>query len=251
MSIKYIKNVLIFLLLILLLFSNVIDANVSETKSIKKALVLNTDEHSYGSLHCKIIINQLNKNGYNVTYLENEEVTLNYIKNNLSADIVYLNTHAGYWDTTNDGIPDKIVIATGEKWTENTKTKYSFECENNLIVKGEVGDDDFIAFTPEFIDFFYDSDDFSNSLIYMATCHASYDSSMAESFLSSGASVYVGWNKYTVFWTNSITSIIFFNLLDKDLSVNQVCRLIGSGSFYNFLLGSKLVYFGDGCYKFF
>ena len=127
--------------------------------------------------------------------------------------------------------------------------KYSFDYENNLIFKCEISDKPYIAFTPEFIDYYYDSDDFSESIVYLATCHASYDDSMANSFLSSGASVYVGWNEYTVFWTNSMSSVVFFSLLEKNFSIRQICRIIGHGSFYNLLLRSKLTYFGNGNYK--
>jgi hypothetical protein len=109
-----------------------------------------------------------------------------------------------------------------------------------------VGDQGVIAFTPAFIDYYYAQGDFPKSLVYMATCYALYDESMAQQFLDAGASVYVGWSHNTMFWTNSITSVNAFRLLANGLSIHQVCRLIGYGGFYNWLFHSKLIYCGDG-----
>lgn len=90
-----------------------------------------------------------------------------------------------------------------------------------------------MAFTPAFIDYYYAPEDFPDSLVYMATCFATYDVSMAQEFLDAGASVYMGWSQNTVFWTNSKTSVNAFRLLADGLAVQQHCRLIGSGGFYN------------------
>jgi hypothetical protein len=83
----------------------------------------------------------------------------------------------------------------------------------------------------------------------MATCHATYDDSMANAFLESGASVYMGWTQNTVFWTNSKTSVRAFRLLSLGLTVQQVCSLIRYGGFFNFVFQSKLTYFGDKEHK--
>jgi hypothetical protein len=72
---------------------------------------------------------------------------------------------------------------------------------------------------------------------------------MAQEFLDAGARVYMGWSQNTVFWTNSITSAQVFRFLSYGLMVQQVCRLIRSGGFYNWLFHSKLTYLGDGSYQ--
>ena len=213
------------------------------------ALFLNPSEYLYGNQHCQKIINKLIKRGYNIVYLSNEDVDLSYIKSNLTAEIVYMNTHAGYWDIDGDNQPDTVVISTGEHWTNETPQKYQFEYENHMIVEGLVGDQYFIAFTPALIEYYYSPGDLPNSLIYMATCYAAYDNSMAQVFLDKGASAYVGWNQNTVFWTNSITSVRAFRLFTYGFTVKQVCKLIRSGGLINFFLQSKLIYYGDGNYK--
>ena len=213
------------------------------------ALILNPSEYLYGNQHCQKIINKLIKRGYNIVYLSNEDVDLSYIKSNLSAEIVYMNTHAGYWDIDGDNVSDTVVISTGEHWTNETHIKYKFEYENQMIVEGRVGDQNFIAFTPALIEYYYSPGDFPNSLIFMATCYAAYDNSMGKVFLDNGASAYIGWNQNTIFWTNSITSVRAFRLLSYGFTVKQVCKLIRSGGLINFFLQSKLTYYGDGNLK--
>ncbi len=160
-----------------------------------------------------------------------------------------MNTHAGYFDVDGDQQADAVVIATGEFWTNETEQKYSYEIENHLIVKGIVGDQGFIAFTPAFIEHYYSEKRFPDSLVFMATCYAMNDSSMGQAFLDAGAQVYMGWSQNTVFWTNSRISVQVFRLLACGLTVQQICRLIRSGGFYNWLFHSKLTYVGDGTYQ--
>jgi hypothetical protein len=215
----------------------------------KTALVLNPSENMYGNLHCRKIINKLLKRDYNIVYLSDEAVDLSFIKFNLSEEIVYMNTHAGYWDLDGDNISDTVVISTGELWTNETPEKYQFEFENQMIVEGKVGDRRFVTFTPALIEYYYNPGDFPNSLIFMATCFATYDNSMAEVFLDKGVSAYIGWNQNTVFWTNSLTSIRAFRLFSYGFSVKQVCNIIRSGGLINFFLQSKLTYYGDGNHR--
>lgn len=222
--------------------------NAEQTNG-NNALILNPAEQMYGYRQCKRIIDRLLNKGYNIVYLSNEDVDLRYVENNLSAEIVYMNTHAGYWDVDGDQIPDTVVIGTGEYWTDETTQKYQFEYDNKMIVEGMVGDISYIAFTPDLIEYYYNSSDFPNSLIYMATCDATHDDSMANAFLESGADVYMGWTQDTMFWTNSITSSFAFRLLTRGFTVKQVCRIIRSGGFYNFIFRSKLTYYGNGDHR--
>jgi hypothetical protein len=215
----------------------------------KTAVILNPAESMYGHYQCQHIITTLLRQDYSIEYLANQAVDVSYIRHNLSADIIYINTHAGYFDVDGDQQADAVVIATGEFWTTETEQKYAYEYQNQLIVKGMVGDQGIVAFTPGFIEYYYTENEFSDSLVFMATCYALYDTSMAQKFLDAGASVYMGWSQNTVFWTNSKTSVQTFRLLALGLTVQQVCRLIRSGGFYNWLFHSKLVYFGDGAHR--
>ena len=215
-------------------------------KNEKSAVLLNTAEYMYGHRQCQNIITTLLRHEYSIEYLANGAVDLSYLRHNLSADVIYMNTHAGFFDVNGDHQADAVVIATGEFWTNETEQKYAFEYQNKLIIKGMVGNQSFVGFTPAFIDYYYNPGDFPDSLVYMATCFAAYDVSMAQEFLDAGASVYVGWSQDTVFWTNSKTSVNAFRLLANGFVVQQVCGLIGSGGFYNWLFHSKLIYYGDG-----
>ena len=213
------------------------------------AQLLNPSEYLYGNIHIKRILNNLINHGFNVEYVYDQDVDIPYIKNNLYAEIIYMNTHAGFWDIDGDQQGDCVVIGTGEHWTEETKTLYPFEYENKMIVEGLVGEQSFVCFTPDFITYYYSLKNFSSSLIYMATCHATYDDSMANAFLDSGASVYMGWTQNTVFWINSKTSVRSFRLLNLGLNVHQTCNIIRYGGLLNFLFQSKLTYYGDGNHK--
>jgi len=219
------------------------------TVSTHIAVLLNPFEYLYGHQQCNHIIATLLRHDYRIEYLANEAVDLLYLRHNLTADIVYMDTHAGYFDLNGDQQADSVVIATGEPWTNNTEQTYGFEYQHQLIVKGMVGDKGFVTFTPAFIEYYYPEGSLTNSLIYMATCYATYDASMAQAFLDAGASAYMGWTKNTVFWTNSRMSVNAIRLLISGCTVHQVCTLIRFGGVYNRLFHSKLVYYGDGDHR--
>ena len=219
-----------------------------QTSEDKTALILNPSENMYGNLHCKRIIFMLQSKNYNITHKINNEVTIPFLRYNFSANIIYMNTHAGVWDLDGDQQPDIVVIGTGEHWTNETPDQYKFEYDNQMIVEGLVGDTSFISFTPYFINHYYQNNTIPDSLIYMATCHATYDDTMAQAYLNAGAETYLGWTQNTVFWTNSLTSILTFRLLSLGFTINQICKFIGYGGFYNFIFQSKLTYYGNGNY---
>ncbi len=239
-------------------FDQIFDLNKYETNNYseifsnkinKNALILNPAEYAYGNRHCRRIMDILHNHDYSISYLINEDVDLLFIKNNLQAEIIYLNTHGGFWDIDGDSQGDMVVIATGEFWTNKTEENYKFEIENQMIVEGVVGNNSFIAFTPEFIRYYYQEKEFPDSLVYMATCFASYDESMANVFLNNGANAYVGWKRDTFSWTNSQTSIKTFRLLSLGVPLKLTCLAIGYGGLINFLLRSKLIYYGNGFYR--
>lgn len=213
------------------------------------AILLNPEEYVYGHHQCQQIISLLLRHHYHITYLANDAVTISYLRQNLSADVIFMNTHAGFFDTDGDHQADAVVIASGENWTNDTESRYSFEYQHHMIVKGMIGDKSIIAFTPAFIEYYYPPGTFPHSLVYMATCFATYDSSMAEAFLQAGASAYLGWSWNSVFWINSRTSIQSFRLLSNGWTVQQVCNLIRYGGIMNRLFHSKLLFYGDGQYQ--
>jgi len=215
----------------------------------RNALLLNPFEHVYGGWYCREISKDLQHRGYNVVYKGDNEVNLGLVRYNLCVDILYMDTHAGCWDIDGDGILDEIVVSIGETWDDDTGEKYHFEYENKMIVEVKIGDEYFVAFTPGLIRYYYQHCFLPNSLVYIAACYAAYDRSMADSFLDAGAKTYMGWSRETVFWTNSMVSVIAFRLLYKGFTVKRVCELIGYGGLFNVLFKSKLVFYGDGNLK--
>jgi hypothetical protein len=217
-------------------------------ESPHSALILHPFAQVYGSRQCRIIKRILTLQDIPVVYYENQAVDLKFIEENLSTAIIYYNTHAGFWDINTSNQTETVVIATGEKWTNDTITKYSYEYSHQFIVEGVVGTTSYVAFTPALIEYYYNDTAFTDSFIYMATCHAVYDDSMASVFLDKGAAVYLSWTKDTVFWTNSLSSIWTFRLLSLGVSIASICDIIGYGGFYNWLFDSTLSYLGDGSY---
>ncbi|MBU0497845.1 MAG: hypothetical protein KKC68_04850 [Candidatus Thermoplasmatota archaeon] len=214
------------------------------------ALVLHPFRDVYGSRQCRIITRILKTHGYNPRYMVNDAVDLRFIEQNLSAEIIYMNTHAGYWDINRTLGLETVVIATGEEWTNDTPSTYAFEYSHHFIVEGMIGKRSVIAFTPELIEYYYNESAFNNSLVFMATCDALHDASMASIFISKGAAVYMGWTRDTIFWTNNLASIWVFRLLSLGLSIEQICQIIGSGGVYNTLFRSTLSFMGDGSFRF-
>ncbi len=224
--------------------------NTPKTAAESSAILLNPFAWVYGNRQCRIINRILSSKDISSTYVENDAVDLRYIEHNLSSEILYMNTHAGYWEINGSTRTNSVVIATGELWTNQTPSKYHYEYTNNLIVEGVVGTTSYIAFTPTLIEQYYNTSAFNNSFVYMATCHALYDESMASVFLDKDARVYVSWTQDTVFWTNNLASIWTFRLLRLGLPIKNICNLIDSGGFYNWLFDSELTYVGDGEYTF-
>ncbi|MEM0467491.1 MAG: hypothetical protein QXX20_07895 [Candidatus Thermoplasmatota archaeon] len=229
--------------------SHNVDVSSCSFQDQKQALILNPSEYLYGNRHCIKIIKILLKYGFSVTYQSNQQVNLSLIKNKLSRDIIYMNSHAGYWDIDGDQTADVVVVATGEHWTNQTPMQYPFEFEHHMIVEGIVGSTSFICFTPLLINYYYPQDTLPNSLIYMATCHACYNDSMAQAFLTAGADVYLGWSGNTAYWINSKTSVQTFKMLALDFTIHQISCFIRYGGFMNRIVHSKLVYFGNGQYR--
>jgi hypothetical protein len=220
----------------------------SKNKNTASALLLHPFAQIYGTRQCRIIRRILALKNIESIYVDNYRVNLNFIEQNLSSDIIYMNTHAGYWEINQSIQTQAVVIATGEQWTNNTPSEYHFEYQNKFIVEGLVGKTSYIAFTPALIDYYYNDSTFMDSFIYMATCHASYDDSMASIFLEKGASAYLSWTGDTVFWTNSLASIWTFRLLSLGISIERICDIIGNGGLYNWLFDSRLSFFGNGNY---
>jgi len=106
----------------------------------------------YGHRHYKNIIITLLRREYSIEYLVNKAVDLLYLRHDLSAVIIYMNTHPGYFDVDSDHQADAVVITTGEFWTNETEQKYAFDYQNKLIVKGMVDNKGFVAFTSAFVD---------------------------------------------------------------------------------------------------
>ena len=245
-----------------LMDTNQIQSANSDSSNIRTALVLHTVEWQADEITSDMpIIKEdvdgvilrcfLQCAGYNVVYKENEEVDLNYIKNNLSADFIFYFGHGGYHDTDNDLRKDTVFIVTGEGWTDETEGKYQFEYENGWIEKGRINGKDFICFSPDLIRYYYNESAPqslpADSLVFFATCDSIPDFSMAKAFVDdAGAATYMGWDKHVNDWANVIVSHIVIFLLYKGWDVEEICDTIDYEANFHRLLFSKLNYYGNG-----
>lgn len=215
----------------------------------RTAVVLSPFEFREPLNPCNEIVYRLENSGYNVVYKKNREVTLSFVENNLSANIIFYVGHGGYIDVDDDGKSDGLFIATCEQWTENTEEKYAYEHNNELIAKMKVGGP-VIGFNAELITSFYEEDSFpEDSLVYMAACESASDKGMANAFISVGAEAYIGWENSPFLWIDNRASRMAFYLLSHGRTVEETCKIIGYGGLLNLLplvAPAKLKWYGNG-----
>ncbi len=204
------------------------------------------------AIDASIISCFLENAGYNVIYKENEEVDLNFIKNNLSADLIFNFGHGKFADIDGDFKRDMVTISTGERWTDETPEKYSFEFANGWIMEGLVGGKNFIMYTPDIISYYYKESGLNvipeDSLVFFATCDSIKDYSLAKAFVDdAGADSFIGWSGHVLEWPNVIISHIVFFLLYKGWTVEKICDVIEYGWHpIHMLFQIKLGFYGNG-----
>jgi hypothetical protein len=223
--------------------------NFAISANQKTAVVLSPAEWKRPGDPSHEIVKYLKNIDYDVIYKENEEVTLNFIKNNLNVDVVFNIGHGDFVDHDNNG-EKTFFIASGERWTENTEIDYADEIANGTIAKVPVGYD-VIGYNADLISNCYRKESFPDkSLVYMATCGSFTDDSMASAFRDVGVSAYIGWDGDPFFWINNRASKKVFRLLCcRGETVGETCRKVGYGGLLNRLPlatgGTKLKYIGE------
>jgi hypothetical protein len=75
----------------------------------KEQMKQNTADYMSSPRHYKNIIITLLRHKYSIHYLANKAVDLSYIRNGLSVDIIYMITHAGYFEVDGDHQEDTMV----------------------------------------------------------------------------------------------------------------------------------------------
>jgi hypothetical protein len=75
----------------------------------KEQVKQNTADYMSGPRHYKNIIITLFRHKYSILYLANKAVDLSYVRNGLSVDIIYMITHAGYFEVDGDHQEDTMV----------------------------------------------------------------------------------------------------------------------------------------------
>lgn len=124
--------------------------------------------------------------GYSFTWVHDQSVTVEWLKNNLAHGVVFWRGHGGL-------LAYGVAFATAEEYTAQNIQKYAEDRNANRIAAMPVGGVSYIAITPGFIDYYYKSNGFPNSLIYAETCNSLENTTMATAFMSCGAGAYMGY----------------------------------------------------------
>jgi hypothetical protein len=173
----------------------------------RKAIVLGA-QHSdpaFGSLDDAPLIFQTLKDStcpkFDITYLLDGAVTVDVIKTLNQYGVIAITSHG---DTYYNGIlslwQDKFgwnsffgqaIFLTGQKATVANKSAYEIDLKKGRLVI----DADFYAVLPSFISH-YASTKYPNSVVYLGSCRSTFNDSMANAFLNSGAKTYLGYSDY-------------------------------------------------------
>lgn len=149
--------------------------------------------------------------------------SLNWFKNLNSYGIVLISTHGDSFKFKNGS---EIVIVY-----PNVKADLAsiLQLKNDLIKRRLLlktfPDGTEYVLTPSFISTYNSS--FDDSLIYMSICRGSYNSTLGDSFVNSGAGAFFGYTDYVaVSFSKNVGTAFFDKLLskDKDLTYNNVSQ---------------------------
>ncbi|MBU7018900.1 MAG: hypothetical protein HXS44_15430 [Theionarchaea archaeon] len=166
------------------------------------------------------ITSDLQDAGYSVSYYKNTQVTISLIENALDSGVVFNRGHGGYDDST-----EQVIICSGERWDSS---KYTYEQSQGWVIRAYIVQDnvyyDFFTYTPGLISNYYSN--LPNSLIYMESCEAIMNTTMADAWTGAGAGAYMSWTK-SVFVTDGDEAAEenFHDMCINGLSVSEVVAI--------------------------
>jgi len=174
-------------------------------------------------------MNLLKDNGYKITYISGEEVTVKLLKNlPKDHDIYIFRVHSTC-------INNRTWIFSGEKYQTESHSLMQLA---DLVHKARpsLTSAYYFAVSPELIKK-YNPDSFTNSIILMMGCKGLVTNDLADAFCSEGASTYVSWDgnvclEHTDQAYIALLEAICTEKSSISMAINHVSSTIGSDPVY-------------------
>lgn len=174
------------------------------------------------------ILNNSSCPTFDITYLLNSAVTVDVIKTLYQYGIVAMTTHGDtyfkflWYEKWGWNYPfGQVVFLTGQEVTTVNKPFYEKDLKKGRIVIGSVGERHYYAIKPSFIRY-YAATKYPDSLIYLSSCRSTYNNSMANAFLDSGAKTYLGYSEYVLAAFAKTAGVDFFQRFIQDPAITNV-----------------------------
>jgi hypothetical protein len=174
-----------------------------------RALVLapyRTYFESHGGDEANEVAQILTDAGYDVTFKQDAQVTVNDFKNLSNYGVLAVSSHGDnyykglltLWFTTfGESIPfwaegsSQVIVLTNVALTTANKATYEADLKTQRLV---LAADNTLAITPSFIKTYAGT--MPSTLVYMSSCRSTFNSTMADAFLGRGAKAYLGYSNY-------------------------------------------------------
>jgi hypothetical protein len=208
-------------------------ASSGDTNGIKskKAIVLAAFISQFGSSDMAPPVRQILQNlscpTLDVTYLENSSVTVDVVKTLNQYGIVVINTHGDsyykglfslYQDIFGWSLPGaQVVFYTAQTATQSNKPAFEADLKKGRLAIGS----GYYAILPSFISY-NSANSYPDSLVMMGACRSTFNNTMANAFLSSGAKTYLGYSGYVLTSFNQQVAKEFFHRLLEIPSISNV-----------------------------
>lgn len=207
-------------------------SNTEEKIKNRKAIVLAPFNWDFGSDDDAPAIYQVLKNSvcptFDITYLLNNAVTVDVIKTLYQYGTVVISSHG---DTYYKGLLSlwqekwgwnfwfgQVTFWTGQKVTLSNKAAYEKDLKKGRLA---IGSGDYYVILPSFIRS-YATTKYPENLIYLSSCRSTYNNSMANAFLDSGAKTYLGYSEYVDASFAKTAGTDFFQRFIIDPSITNV-----------------------------
>lgn len=208
-------------------------SNTNEIKS-RKAIVLAPFNWDFGATDDAPGIYQILNNSscptFDISYLLNSAVTVDVIKTLPQYGIVAITTHG---DTYYKGLLSlwqekwgwnfwfgQVVFLTGQTATAANKVAYEKDLKKGRLAITSNASGGHYAILPSFIRY-YAVTNYPDSLVYIGACRSTYNDSMANAFLDSGAKTYLGYSEYVNSAFAGTVGVDFFQRFIEDPAITN------------------------------
>ena len=174
--------------------------------------------------------NKLSSSEYGYTFsknLDNEQVTIEELKDLNKYRIIILSSHGGYCQNAtlqNDEIYTGYILALNTAINGENRDRYEAEIDSGEIIAGSKA-----RVTERFFENSYKSGSFDNSLIYWGTCCGANTEDLANIFIRKGATTFLAYeNNVSTLYLNNMCETIFDELLkSKNNELSTIGQAVG------------------------